>query len=385
MASAPSLEDLLTPVDRASVKATLLGMLTTLDFPVEAWQEKAAARAFVELQSAVGAEQSKSVAAIAAGMHATNARGLFLDARLKSDFDEERGEATAAILSVELTNAGSSNYTKTTGQVSFRASNGRTFTNSEGFTLSSGATAPVAFTADLSGADGNITGTEESPQILPLTTPLAGVTARYKGELVQAGVDAETDPAYRERAITKWATLRVERIDDAVKNIARSAAPQVVSVSIDSENPRGPGTVNLYLAGQNAPSGSGDVDLVQDALDARFFGNGTEDQLVQAFAASAAPLNLDTVVYVKGKTEAAALTELSTAWTDFVEGIPVGGFDLSPGPTHIVLREQMAAALKIASWVDSVQINGDDLAVAPEGKVTVGTVAISVIRLATAN
>ena len=385
MSSSISLNDLQTPVTRESVRQVLLSMLTILEFPVEAWEDEGAARAFVELQSALAAEQSKSTAAIATGMFQSTATGDFLTARVKSDVDEDRNEGTIARISCILVNTGTSNYTKDAGAISFRASNGKVFKNVAGFTLSGGATLDAEqFDADSIGADGNISGSEDEPQILPLTTPLAGVTVRYEGTLITAGADAEKDPALRERARTKWSTLRVERIDDAIKNLVRTAAPAVVGVSIDSENPRGAGTVDVFLAAQNAPAGSGDVADAQVALDANFFGNGSEDQLVQAFAAVAAPLNLAVVAYVRGTTDSDALALLGAAWMDFVESIPVGGFDLSPGPTHTVLTEQIATALSQVAGVDSVQVvaPAGATSVAPNGKVTEGTVSITIVRLA---
>lgn len=237
-------------------------------------------------------------------------------------------------------NSGGVNHTPAVGEVVLRSEDGQTFTNSTAPTITAGVETVVEITAQLAGSAGNI-----EAQTLELVTPLAGVVVTFDGTLITAGADAESDPKLVERARTKWAVLRNEKIRDGVLNLARNAAPSVHGVAIDDDNPRGAGTADVYLAGENATAGGGDVTTVQTALDAAFFGNGTEDQQVKAFAAPTVSQALAATVYARGATETQLQTALAAAWAAFLITVPVGGFDLSPGPEHVLPRAMIIAAL----------------------------------------
>jgi uncharacterized phage protein gp47/JayE len=198
----------------------------------------------------------------------------------------------------------------------------------------------VAVRADIAGAAGNVPG-----QTLELVTPLAGVLAVYDGNLTTAGADAESDTKLTERARSKWGTLRVTKIHAGTLSLARNAAPNIHNVGIDDQNPRGAGTVDVYLAAENATAGGADVTAVQAALDLAFFGNGSVTKLVEAVAAPTVAMNLTGVVYYKGVEATDLSNAINVAWREFLASIPIGGFDFSPGPNHIVLQGQIIDAL----------------------------------------
>ncbi len=159
------------------------------------------------------------------------------------------------------------------------------------------------------------------------------MTALFSGTFTSIGADAESDPALRTRCLSQWGALRIEKTADGLIYLARTAAPAIHSVVTIASNPRGPGTVDVYLAGDNATASGGEVTAVQAALDLAIFGNGTVDKLVKALAAPTATQAVAANVYVRGTTAAAATAALTDAWRAFLLTVPIGGFDLSPWPT----------------------------------------------------
>lgn len=372
--------DLQTPLTKESVRTILTDLLTALDFPVEAWQDEGAARSFLEMQSALGATFSDRVAALSKQGFLSTAEAEFLTNLVKSHYDEDRNVAVASVFDVSMVNSGGTTHGPlAAGSIILRDSLGQTFENTGTATVSASTTTTVEFKAQVPSAESNITA-----QTLELATPLAGVTAVFDGNFTTAGADAESDPKLRERARTKWGTLRVEKVRDGILNLARNAASSIHGVSIDDDNPRGAGTVDVYLAAENATAGGSDVTAVQTALDDAIFGNGTTDQLVKAFAAPTATQNLAADIYVQGTTLEAATTALTQAWRDFLVTVPVGGFDLSPGPANVIQVGQIVDALAEVPRVISVKVTtpSDDVSVSANTKVLEGTITFNIIVLA---
>lgn len=374
-----SLFDIQTPLNRDSVRALLLSYLDAAGFPVTAWQDEGSAKSLVEMCAQLAAEQSKPVALLAKMGLLDTSEDDFLTAKVKSDFDEDRNAAVATVMPVRLVNASATTYVKGASEIIVTSSSGRTYSNAAGATVTAGATTVVNFTAEVAGAAGNV-----PAQTMQLTTPLAGVTAIFDGGFITAGADAESDVALRERARTKWATLRTEKIKAGITNLVRTAAPSVTGHAIDDDNPRGPGTLDVYLAGDNATAGSGDVALVQAALDGALFGTGTEEPAGLAVAAPTLALDLEATVYVRGVTAEAATTALTTAWQAFLVSVPVGGFDLSPGPTNVILPGQIVDALAEVPGVISTAVTNvtDQVDVPAFTKVLEGTTSFTVVVLA---
>ena len=335
-----SIVDLQTPLAKESVRTQLEDLLKAADFPVDAWQEEGVARAFDETSAALGASLSDRVAFLSKQGFLTTAEADFLTALVKSHYDEDRNAAVKSKFDVSFVNSGGVTHTPAAGEVVLRSDDGQTFVNTGAETISANSTTTVEVTAQAAGAAGNI-----EAQTLELVTPLAGVVASFAGSFTTAGADAESDPKLRERARTKWGTLRVEKVREGVLNLARTASAAIHGVAIDDDNPRGPGTVDVYLAAENATAGGSDVTAVQVALDDAFFGNGSADKQVQAFAAPTVTQAVTATIYVRGSTAETITSALGTAWSDFLVLIPVGGFDLSPGPTNVIPRAMIIAAL----------------------------------------
>lgn len=381
---AANLTDLQTPVSKESVRTVILDLLSCLDFPVDSWQDEGAARSFVETQSHLLAVQSQSVAQIALMVFLQTATGSFLDALVQSHFDMTRNPAVASVFDVAFVNSGAATHNVTPGSVLLRASNGQIFQSDETITVAANTTTNVQVRAQIAGAASNV-----PAQTLELVTPLAGVVAVYDGVQITSGADLESDTKLRERALAKWGALRVEKVDLGLISLAREAAPGVHGVSVDSDNPRGPGTVDVYLSSETGTIGSGDLALVQAALDAALFGTGTEEVAGLAVAAPLQVVNLAATVYVRGADPADVRARLTTAWDDFLLDVPLGGFDLSPGPQNVVQRAQISTELTRRAYTDSsspivsldVTSPASDLTVGLHTKAVKGTVSFTVVVL----
>lgn len=375
-----ALSDLQKPLTRESVRAVLLELLGCLGFPVDSWQDEGNARSLVEMAAALGAEQSKPVAALARMAVITSAEADYLDAVVKSYYDETRAAAVATVLPVRFVKPAAGSTTFAAGKITVQASNGRTLHNANSVTINQGTTDGQSFVADLAGSLGNV-----GAQQFVLVTPIAGVTAFFDGTLTTAGADAESDGALRSRAIAKWGALRVEKVQLGLESLARNAAPNVLLVAVDDDNPRGPGTVDVYLAGEDSTAGSGDVATVQAALDGALFGTGSSVAAGLAIAAPTTTQNVAATVYIRGRTAAAVSTDLAAAWTAFVRSIPLGGFDLTPGPTNALLKGQIIEALGAVDGVVSIQLatpSAELTTIAAFTKVLEGTSDFTIVSLA---
>lgn len=378
-----SIKDLQTTLTVEQVKEVVFPILTQAQFPVEAWQPNGAARSFVESQAAVASKQSEVVAAIAKLAYLPSAEGVddgatgdFMDHLGVSHYDEYRKEATATRMPVTFVNSGGTTFGPLAiGSVVLKAKNGSTYHNEALLTTGSGTTTIHAFVADVAGADANV-----PAQDLEFVSALAGVVPTFLGTYTAAGANFETDPKYAERARSKWGALRVDRVEAGFLYLARNAASAIVSIGIDANNPRGAGTADIYLAALNATAGVSDVTAVQTALDLAIFGNGSVTKLVQAIAAPTQIVNIAATIYFKGVNDTDLRNGLEAAWRTLLASVPLGGFDFSPGPTHILLTTQIETVLKsVVGVVAAVVTNptGLGLSIALNAKAIEGTIAFT--------
>jgi hypothetical protein len=374
-----SLAEIQTPLTRDSVRELILELLTDAGFPVEAWQDEAGARMIVEVGAALGVAQSEPVATLAKMLFVATSVDAFLDALLQSNYQETRNPAVAAVFDVDLVNSGTVTHVKAAQEIILRASNGETFANVLGATVSTAATTTVQFQASAPGSAGNVVA-----QTLELTTPLAGVVAEFDGTFTTVGADPEADPQYAERATAKWGTLRAESIRAGITNRIRTAVPGIFRVGFDDENPRGPGTADIYLAGENATAGVDDVTAAQVVLDDQMFGNSVDadEKLVKAIAAPTTTQDIAATAYVSGITEEEAITRLDDLWRAFLTTIPIGGFDLSPGPINTIELSQIDAALAFDERVSlTLSTPATAISVPLNTKVLEGTIAWTIVQV----
>lgn len=388
-----SFSDLSTPKTQAQAKQDLLDLLDGLGFTATSWQEGSIVLGGVELGALVWSKGSEWVASLAKAMVNKTSTGSALTAFSDSHYDNQR------VLAVETQGQMILACSATEGPHSIAegavvATDGtRTFRNVAGLavsypaTLASGGTQALLFEAEVAGTDGNI----PTGATLTLVTTLAGVTVTnpaYSGGtwITRQGIDDESDARLQQRNSSKWGALPAfELIDDTVEQICLKAAAGIVKIGIDSNNPRGQNTFDVYLAGASSPAGSSDIAAALAALKARVMGS----DVVRAYAAPTAVLNLVGTVYFDANFDATAVqTAVEAALDAFLAGIPLGGFNFAPGPSAAVPKNNIEKAIentKIGDQevVDTVVLTtpSGDLSVTSFGVVTRGTWTLTYVAV----
>ena len=381
-------------VTHDEAKQSLLDQLDAVGFTATSWQEGEPALALVELTAEVWHQLSKVAVFAKESMLNSTATGEALTRFSSSHYDNTRTGAVAARRRVTLTCAATAGpHTFDTGDLIIEHADGPTYrlldtgdpTVVYPITLASGGSQPdLIFEAEVAGTAAN----KPDNTVTQLVTTLAGVTV--SSDLIESsGADQESDPTLRTRNTTKWALLtRFELIDDAVINIALNATQFVTGVVVDSQNPRGAGTFDVYMAEELGTASGDDIALAQAALDACVFGATATPSTVLVLGAPEEPLNLTGTVYYKGSYEPSAVEAATVmALEAYVKQIPLGGYDFYPGPSNVVpindveaeIRKAQVSGQDVSKTV--VLTSPTDLSVASFGKVVLGTVSITFTRV----
>lgn len=271
----PTLDDLLSAETEDSALTFLFTQLSSLKYPVTSWNS--GGRAYTKLKAFARAiaNISGSIKAIAAGGLLSLSTGDWLTLLAWEWYDTERNLATFAQGSIVITVAeGAGPYTISPNQlIVFDQSTGRRFisANAVDVDLPAGpAAAPITFQAESPGSAYN------SPigGSLGFTTPLPGVTAAFQDLgsgtwLTQQGTDDEADETLQTRCRTKWALLGINKPADAYTFLALNTpgvGTPVSKVYVDDSNPRGPGSIDLWIASNAGPLPTADESLVRDYI-----------------------------------------------------------------------------------------------------------------------
>lgn len=371
-------------------KQSLLELLDAVGFTATSWQEGEPALALVDMSAEIWAQLSKVAVFLKTAALNETATGESLTRFSRSHYDNERTGAQAAQRRITLACAATAGpHTFDAGDLVAEHPDGPTYRLIDNgdpgvvfpVTLASGGSqADLIFEAEIAGTAAN----KGDDTVKSLVTTLAGVTVTL--DLVErSGADAEADAVLRTRNTTKWALLtQYELIDDAVINIALDSTELVTGVAVDSQNPRGAGTFDVYMANDLETASAGDIALAQAAIDARVFGSGATPKTALVFAAPETQLNLSGTVYFKGSYLPADLeNETLAALETYVSQIPLGGYDFYPGPSNVVpvndteavIREVQIGGQNVAKTV--VLDTPADLSVATFGKVVMGTISLT--------
>jgi hypothetical protein len=378
-------------------KQTCVELLESVGYTSTSWQEGEPGLAHVELSAEIWAQLSKVAVYLKGAFLNKTAEGEALTKLSDSHFDNQRGGSVAAQRRTSLAcAAGSGPHTINLGALVLAHPDGPTYRNvDDGVTVypvvlpSGGSLSGLVFEAEVAGSAAN----KAINTVTILQTTLAGVTVTSDA-IERSGTDAEPDPTLQTRNTTKWALLtEFELIDDAVRNIALTAAGPagggaVTDAIVDSSNPRGAGTFDVYMAGELATASVGDIALAQAAIDARVMGSTATPPTCVVFGAPATPLSITGTVYFQGsylETDLDLATQI--ALEDFIKLIPLGGYDFYPGPSNVVPINDVETVIR------NVQLGGQDirktvvltapadLIVAAFGKVIPGTITLNYIRV----
>lgn len=262
-----SIHQLMSVATKDEVLETLLSQLTALRFNARSWHVGGARRTLLEVFAQLYASATSVNADLARAGFNDTAKGPWLDIFSLSHYANKREDAVATEGFLRLTAAANAPGPFTLGAESLVFTDrelGLSYRNMEGATLLAGETLDLPVRCETPGAIGDVApGT-----VTIMRTPLAGVTVTNpSGWITRNGSDVESDPSLQEKNRTKWATLAATtRPGNAYVYFAKEAHASVRRVNVDTFNPRGPGTINVWLAGDAGPLGQPVVDTVQQYM-----------------------------------------------------------------------------------------------------------------------
>ncbi len=263
---APTLEDLINADTEDERLEFLLTQLAAAGFPTTSWGNLSPTLALQRVVALGLADNVELVATLArAGVLDLLAEpGLegWLDLVLPGRYGIARTPAAFGLVRARLTRTAASGPDVIAANQLWLVKDGsspaRRYNNTAGGTLGNvvGNTLDLTFLAENAGTAHNLTlGTPVS-----LNTPLPGVSvalleasAGSGSPMVASGTDQETPAAAVARAKSRWATIGLQKTADAwsflAKNAEATGTTEVTKVLVDDTNPRGAGTLDLYLAG----------------------------------------------------------------------------------------------------------------------------------------
>lgn len=270
------------------------------------------------------------------------AEGSFLTLLSKSRFDNERilSSKTQGIMQVSAANYALP-VSWNIGECRVKdTSTSLIYINVEPIFLNaSNPSGPYRFEAEEAGSAYNIVA--NSP--MQLVNTVAGVSvanpalAGSSTWFDSAGQDEESDDSLRARNAAKFATLqRGENIQAGVEYIVRTASG-AEHVKVDDTNPRGAGTVNVYIADRLGSATPTQIDLAQDALNIHFFGNEDflgipGDYRAEAMLANTIEFNRAFDIYFSPNYHEQTITDLIYAALDeWIADHPIGGKSYTVG------------------------------------------------------
>jgi uncharacterized phage protein gp47/JayE len=311
---------------------------------------------------------SATVALIAAAGFNSLATGGWLDVLSEDFFANTRVAAVETHGVMRLTaSATAPPYVIAVGDLQIsntatQAGNTVTFRNTSGGSLNPGGTLDLDFEAETAGAASNLA----NSVALYMWTSLVGVTATNPPVgttgtwITRAGTDAETDERLRARNVSKWSTLSYAAVDGAYRNWALEADDSVTRVKVRSNNPYGPGTVDVVCA-----TAIGGISPTQ-AADILAYINGTTDgigrrplgDVVTVQSAAAIALTVSGLVTVASAYSATTtLQAVKDAILAVLNDTEIGGTVIPPATTPgYVIHSRLVAAVEALDGVISVSL-----------------------------
>lgn len=364
---------------KSEVMEWCLEVLTEFGFQTTGWQNGRIQKSLLSGFSTLVADLSEVVVTLAKLSANEEAEGAGLTLYSRNRFNNERFNTNVKSAGpMVLTSTATVPYTVEVGQLIASDAIGTQFTNTTGGTLSASGTLTLQWQALLAGSSGNV----GNGSVNILVTPLAGVTISNPDSgsgrwYTTIGLDEELDRDLRERNASKWTTLSLEWVEERYIYHARKLGAR--KVFVDATNPRGPGSVDVYV--------SADYLVYDDEQMAEFqagFAEATfETETVWPPTDSPYPshvyckqpnefiLDLQGVIYYDPNfSQAAMQAAVTLALNDFVTLLPIGGANYAPGPTNVIALSDLLDAIENVRGVRAFT------PISPTGNVTISPNAL---------
>jgi uncharacterized phage protein gp47/JayE len=334
-----SLNDLVTPLTREQVQASIYDVLAIVGVNTTTWKPGAVVRTMIAATSIVISAFSSLTAQIARSGFLELAEGDWLTLVARHVYAVERELATFAEGEITLVNAGGGSFTLDPDDlVVSNPTTGKSYRNTLPFTLGALATITIPIVAIEAGS----ASTSSPNTITEVETTLLGVTCTNAAAVV--GRDAEQDPALRARCSEKLGALSPNGPWDAYSYAARNAKrPDGTSIGVTRVriSKDGFGNVTVYCAtASGAVTGTvidPDTDLGIVDLEIQ---KKAAPLAVTATAVSATPLSIP-ITYSVWMTNTSGLqpaqieAQIAAKLTSFMASQPIGGQVIGADPGKV--------------------------------------------------
>jgi hypothetical protein len=351
-----SLQQLRTPPSRTSIVTWSIERLRQLGFQTTGWQEGGIEHSIIDAVATVVSGVLVLAASISRNVYSESASGAALELLSRNRFDNEKTPAENAEGDMTFANAGTVAHVVKVGAIVVENGSKIQFTNTEAGTIPAGGAIDLGMRAVLKGASGNVA----NNSTWNLVTPLAGVTVTNPGPgdvdldgfadpwyATKTGSDASTDLKLRQLNASKWGLLSFEQTSTAYLHLALRQ-DGVAKAKIVDDNPRGAGTIDVYIAAEDALLGTSEKEAAQANF--ALYKAGTEsvwpptNSPLQSVVEIKDPdtLELDiqgTIFYDPQYTLAQMETAVSTALSDFVKLMGIGGIEYISGSGTVALGD----------------------------------------------
>lgn len=367
-----SIESLISSVAADQVRDTMYGILTSLGFPVTSWRPGAISRTIISLIANVFAPFTTMAVVVAKSGFLDFAEGDALRLLAQQFFNVTRIEETFATGEVTLVNTGVNVYAPSAFEWTFQCSlTGKTYTNTDAFSLGASATTTVAIQALEIGSSSSAAPTE-----VDTTLTANDVTCSNAASVV--GLDREEDPALRVRCRAKLDALSANGPAAAYDFVAKTPELNggVTVTRTNTIHNSDTGEVTLYIAGPSGAVAGGVVTSVQTGIDTWCVPVCTEATVVSA---SNVTVPVTSTVYIYASENVASgdiQAATSQALTAYFPTIPIGG--------HVgdVWKESLLGAIAKANpRAYRVSVSGADVALAVNQVAVLGTVTTNVVQV----
>lgn len=373
-----SLAQLTTPLTRNQVTDWALEVLKGFGFQTTGWQNGRIQKSLLRTFSTIFSDGTELVASIAKNSINETAVGAGLTLHSRSRFGNERIAAVRTAGPMVLTSTATIPYTIAVAQLVATDALGHQFRNTTAGAITAGGTLTLQWEAVLAGAGYNV----GNGTVTVLTTPLAGVTITNPDAgdgtwYTTVGADEELDRDLRIRNASKFPTLSLEWTENMYIFAARDMG--VRKVRIDASNPRGPGSVDVYLAADFAIYSDEEMEGFQALFAERTFQTEavwppTDLPLpshVYCKQPTTLELDIQGVIYFDPAfTSAQMQIAVERALNDYLTLLDIGGSDYSPGPSNVVALSDVIQAIESVKGVRAATLT------IPAGNITVSPTAL---------
>jgi phage-related baseplate assembly protein len=328
-----TLDDLTTPLTEDQVKALLYAEIVARGGSPTSWKPGGWMRTLVAVFAAAIAGLTELAAAVTKGGFLELATGPWLTLVARYVYAVERDVGSFASGNVTFVNSTGAVYSGSASDLIVRNPiSGKTYRNTAPYSIGSGATVDIPFSAiEIGAASTSAPGT-----ITQLVTTLNGVTVSNGAPLV--GLDEERDDALKLRCYEKTGSLSPNGPRDAYAFVARSAKLNGVSVGVTRVRTiaDGAGGVDVYVADASGQllGATGDLStplgVVDDAIQ-RYCAPLAVTARTHSATAHSIPVTYELWLRRTSLDDATIQDAVRDQLTSWMATRPIGGHDIGAG------------------------------------------------------